>query len=169
MAKFKKRKSKPTSEPEDSTKNDLPDTEKDTSTSNVDEKPETEKIDQNPSKPPSKSSETPPVPIEYKKKLNKLFWMRISLAIIAGIAATFLFESIEGEERRWTSIGFMIILFMITIGVAKGMRMQLPSSDRKKLVTQGLGSYVFLYLFMWITSYTLTHMSEEGFIPSPIS
>ena len=35
--------------------------------------------------------------------------------------------------------------------------MQLPSSDRKKIVTQGIGSYIFLYLFTWIVSYTLVH------------
>ena len=39
--------------------------------------------------------------------------------------------------------------------------MQLPPSDRKKLVTQGIGSYVFLYLFSWIVSYTLTHLGDS--------
>ena len=91
------------------------------------------------------------------KKLNKLFWMRVALAVIAGTAATFIFEDIEGEERRWASIGFMIIVFIVTIIIAKGMKMQLPSSDRKKIVTQAIGSYVFLYLFTWIVSYTLVH------------
>ena len=42
------------------------------------------------------------------------------------------------------------------------MNMQLPSSDRKKIVTQGIGSYVFLYLFSWIVSYTLTHLGDTG-------
>ena len=49
------------------------------------------------------------------KKLAKLFWMRIALGIIAGAAATFVFEGIEGEERRWASIGFMIIVFLMTL------------------------------------------------------
>ncbi len=83
--------------------------------------------------------------------------MRVALAIIAGTAATFIFEDIEGEDRRWSSIGFMIIVFFGTIIVAKGMKMQLPSSDRKKLVTQGIGSYIFLYLFTWIVTFTLVH------------
>ena len=97
---------------------------------------------------------------EKDKKLAKLFWMRIALGVIAGIATTFIFEDIEGEERRWASIGFMIIVFFGSIIVAKGMNMQLPSSDRKKIVTQGIGSYVFLYLFTWIVSYTLTHLGD---------
>ncbi|RMW36768.1 MAG: hypothetical protein EA442_06045, partial [Candidatus Nitrosopelagicus sp.] len=82
---------------------------------------------------------------------------RIVLAVIAGTVSTFIFEGIEGEERRWASIGFMIIVFFGTVIVAKGMKMQLPSSDRKKIVTQAIGSYVFLYLFTWIVTYTLVH------------
>ena len=67
-------------------------------------------------------------------------------------------EDIEGEDRRWSSIGFMIIVFFGTIIVAKGMKMQLPSSDRKKIVTQALGSYVFLYLFIWILTNTIVNV-----------
>ena len=161
MAKHKKKKSSPTPDPEDSEKNDIPETEKDDAPK-VGNTPEPEK----PEKPEKVLSDAETV--EYKKKLNKLFWIRICVAVIAGVAATFIFEPIEGEERRWASIGFMIVLFIITIGIGKGMKMQLPSSDRKKLVTQAIGSYVFLYLFMWIVSYTLVNLSTTGDIPSPI-
>ena len=150
MAKFKKKKSEPTPGSEDSKSKivdtiDTPEIEKPESISDASKEPtkdpsisETEKSDKD-------------------KKLAKLFWMRIALGIIAGAAATFVFEGIEGEERRWASIGFMIMLFFATIIVAKGMKMQLPHSDRKKLVTQAIGSYIFLYLFTWIVSYTLVH------------
>lgn len=100
-----------------------------------------------------------------KKLLDKLFWIRMSLAAMAGVAATFLFESIDGEERRWASIGFMIVIFIVSVMIGKGMRIGLPPSDRKKLVTTGIGSYVFIYLFMWILSYTLTHHPDTGLIP----
>ena len=152
MAKFKKKKSKPTPEPEDSKKEtpqeepvDIPETEKSESTS--ESTPE-------PSKEPQISEAEKS---EKDKKLSKLFWMRIVLAVIAGTVSTFIFEDIEGEERRWASIGFMIIVFFGTVIVAKGMMMQLPSSDRKKIVTQAIGSYIFLYLFTWIVTYTLVH------------
>ena len=148
MAKHKKKTSEPTPKNEDS---------KEESIENNSE--ETPKIE---------SSETPVIPptepitnlaekSEKDRKLNKLFWLRVCLAIIAGTSATFIFEDIEGEERRWASIGFMIIIFAGTIMVAKGMKMQLPSSDRKKIITQGIGSYIFLYLFTWIVTYTLVH------------
>ncbi len=149
MAKFKKKKSQPTPGADRSKKelskeetSDIPEIENNTTTPEVP-----------PSEPPVSEAEKS----EKDRKLNKLFWMRVALAIIAGTAATFIFEDIEGEERRWSSIGFMIIVFFATIMVAKSMKMQLPSSDRKKLVTQGIGSYIFLYLFTWIVTFTLVH------------
>lgn len=152
MAKFKKKKSEPTVDPNESKNEMVEDVSVDT--------PEIEKSEPVPDTP----SEEPSVNIAEKsekdRKLNKLFWMRVALAIIAGTVATFIFEGIEGEERRWASIGFMIVIFFGTVIVAKGMKMQLPSSDRKKVVTQAIGSYVFLYLFSWIVSYTLTHLGS---------
>jgi hypothetical protein len=147
LAKFKKKKSEPTVDPNDSKKEstDVPEIEK------------SEPVSDTPSGDPSVNVAEKS---EKDRKLNKLFWMRVALAVIAGTAATFLFEDIEGEDRRWASIGFMIIIFFGTIIVAKKMNMQLPSSDRKKIVTQAIGSYVFLYLFSWIASYTLTHLGS---------
>ena len=161
MAKFKKKISKPT------LSSDTPKKE------SVEEEPvdipETEKSEPVPETPSADPPISEAAKSEKDRKLNKLFWMRIALAIIAGAAATFIFEDIEGEERRWASIAFMIILFFGSIIVAKGMKMQLPSSDRKKLVTQALGSYVFLYLFTWILSYTIVNAgSVSSGIPSLI-
>ena len=161
MAKFKKKKSQPTEGTDDS-KKEL-------------SKEETSDIPEIESKTSSEAPSSEPVINEAERdekdrKLNKLFWMRVVLAIIAGTAATFIFEDIEGEERRWSSIGFMIILFFATIMVAKGMKIQLPRSDRKKLVTQGIGSYIFMYLFTWILTYTLVNAgSIPNEIISPIS
>jgi len=126
------------------------------------EDPETEKTEPVPETPSGEPPVSDAEKNEKDRKLNKLFWMRVALAIIAGISATFIFEDIEGEDRRWASIGFMIIIFFATIIIAKGMKMQLPSSDRKKIVTQAIGSYVFLYLFSWIVSYTLTHLGNTS-------
>ena len=152
MAKFKKKKSEPTIDPNDSKKES-----EETSSPDV---PETEKSEPVPETPSADPSISIVEKSEKDKKLNKLFWLRVGLAIIAGSSATFIFDGIEGEERRWASIGFMIIIFFATIIVAKGMKMQLPSSDRKKIVTQAIGSYVFLYLFSWIVTYTLVNFEN---------
>ena len=99
-----------------------------------------------------------------KKRTNVLFWLRFVFAIIGGVAATFLFEGIEDtEEKRWSSIIFMIILFVVTCFIAKGMKISFPKSDRKKLVTTGIGSYIFLYLFAWIMTYTLLNLPRNDF------
>jgi len=155
LAKFKKKKSEPTPDPKDSTKeskkeekNEIPETESEISEPTINQEEKSDK----------------------DKKLNKLFWLRVGFAVVAGTLATFLFEDIQGEERRWASIVFMIIVFIVTIFIAKSMNMQLPSSDRKKIVTQGIGSFVFLYLFVWILTYTIVHAgSISTGIPSPIS
>ena len=155
MAKFKKKKSEPTPDPKDSKKESL--------NEENNEIPDTE----------SKNTEAPEPTInqeersEKDKKLNKLFWLRVACAVIAGTIATFIFEDIQGEERRWASIVFMIIVFIVTIFIAKSMNMQLPSSDKKKIVTQGIGSYIFLYLFVWILTYTIVHAGSvsTGIIP----
>ena len=99
-----------------------------------------------------------------KKLTNILFWMRIGFALIGGTIATFIFDGIEGsEERRWSSITFMIVLFIVTCFLAKGMKINFPKSDRKKLVTTGIGSFIFLYLFAWILSYTLLNLPRDDF------
>ena len=157
MAKFKKKKSEPTVDSNDSKGEPIQDTTADIPETAI---PETEKSESVPEAPLVE----PPVNIveksEKDRNLNRLFWMRVALAVIAGTAATFIFEDIEGEDKRWASIGFMIIVFFGTIIVAKNMKMQLPSSDRKKVVTQAIGSYVFLYLFSWIVSYTLVNVGN---------
>jgi len=125
----------------------------------------------------SDSKELPPTePVQNeeeksytKKKLDQLFWLRIALAVIAGILATFIFEPIEGEDRRWGSIAFMIIVFIISVGIGKRMNLQLPKSDRKKLLTTGIGSFIFIYLFMWILSYTIVNLPNESGISTPFT
>ena len=117
----------------------------------------------------SENKDLPPIEpanLEYekiirKKKIDILFWLRVSLAAIGGAMATFLLEPIEGEERRWASIGLLIALFIFSIIIAKGMHLNLPRSDRKKIITTGIGSFIFIYLFVWILSYTFVHASDS--------
>ena len=98
-----------------------------------------------------------------KKRIDRLFWLRVGFAIMGGIAATFLFEGIEHvEEHRWTSIMFMIVLFIVTCIIAKAMKINFPKSDRKKIVTTGIGSYIFMYLFAWIMSFTLLNLPQDN-------
>ena len=65
-----------------------------------------------------------------KKRTNVLFWMRFAFAIIGGAIATFVFDGIaDSEEKRWSSIIFMIVLFVVTCFIAKGMKINFPKAD----------------------------------------
>ena len=99
-----------------------------------------------------------------KKHTDKLFWMRFAFALGGGVIATFVFDGIaDSEEKRWSSIIFMIVLFVVTCFIAKGMKITFPKSDRKKLVTTGIGSYIFLYLFAWIMTHTMLNLPKDNF------
>ena len=140
-------------------------------TSKTEPEPELESESKIETKSPDKSEipSTEPVVSEeqqniIKKLTDKLFWLRIGFALIGGAIATFLFEGIEdSEEHRWSSITFMIVLFIVTCFIAKGMKINFPRKDRKKLVTTGIGSYIFLYLFAWIMTYTLLNLPRDDF------
>ena len=127
---------------------------------------EPDQKDQPPEKPPT-DSEDPVDKSATKKLTDRLFWMRIVFSIVGGVIATYAFEDIaDVEEKRWTSIGFMIMLFIATAIIAKSWRIRI--ANRKKYVTTGIGSFVFLYLFFWIMSYTLINAGDtSGIIPFP--
>ena len=141
LARFKKkRKYKPDPDPEDTENND--------ETIKYTDKPPTDGDD-----PIDKSA--------TKKLTDRLFWMRIAFSIIGGVVATYVFEDItDVEEKRWTSIGFMIMLFIATAIIAKSWKIKI--ANKKKYVTTGIGSFVFLYLLFWIMSYTLIHAGDTG-------
>ena len=178
MARFKKRKwgsEKP--KPKDienkettPTESDIPPTESESEPEETVEVDVGEKIDEEYPKKESKPKdveESAEDKSATKKLTDRLFWMRIVFSVIGGIIATFVFEDIEDvEEKRWTSIGFMIMLFIATAIIAKSWRIRIP--NRKKYITTGIGSFVFLYLFTWIVSHTIVNLeTSSSIIPFP--
>ena len=179
MARFKKRKwgsEKP--KPKDTenkettpTESDIPPTESESEPEEIVEVDVGEKIEEespNKESKPKEVEESAEDKSATKKLTDRLFWMRVVFAVIGGIIATFAFDDIQDvEEKRWTSIGFMIMLFIATAIIAKSWKIRMP--NRKKYVTTGIGSFVFLYLFVWIVSYTFvyTSTSSSSIIPFP--
>ena len=164
MAKFKKKKfSAEKPDPKDEN-DDLPEIE-----ATEDEKKEIAEAIESTEATESESKPEPtedPIDKSATKKLtDRLFWLRIAVAIAGGVIATFAFEDIaDVEEKRWTSIGFMIMLFIATAIIAKSWRIKI--ANRKKYVTTGIGSFVFMYLFIWIFSYTLVNAgTSQSMIP----
>jgi hypothetical protein len=95
--------------------------------------------------------------IKKKNPLNKLFWLRVGMGILAGALSAELGYSIEEPSRPFLGFGIMIVLFIISYGIAKAMRIPLPTSDKKKLIMTGIGSYFFMFIFSWILVNTLIH------------
>ena len=171
MAKFKKKKFRAEKSNSEDENKDLPEIE-----ATEDEKKEIAKWTSNPDDAPeitdAPESESKPDPTEdpidksaTKKLTDRLFWLRIATSIAGGVIATFAFEDIvDMEEKRWTSIGFMIMLFIATAIVAKSWKIKI--ANRKKYVTTGIGSFVFMYLFTWIFTYTVVNAgTSQSMIP----
>jgi len=164
MAKFKKKKFK-SEKPDPEEKNDdLPEIEADESVENTETESESEPAVETPTESKPDPTEDPIDKSATKKLTDRLFWLRIAVSIAGGVIATFAFEDIvDMEEKRWTSIGFMIMLFIATAIIAKSWRIKIAN---KKYVTTGIGSFVFMYLFMWIFSYTVVNAgTSKSMIP----
>tara|TARA_A100001234_G_C12478628_1_gene322513 strand:- start:176 stop:679 length:504 start_codon:yes stop_codon:yes gene_type:complete len=165
MAKFKKKKFKAEKPDPEEKKDDLPEIEADESVENTETESESEPAVETPTESKPDPTEDPIDKSATKKLTDRLFWLRIAVSIAGGVIATFAFEDIvDMEEKRWTSIGFMIMLFIATAIIAKSWRIKI--ANKKKYVTTGIGSFVFMYLFMWIFSYTVVNAgTPKSMIP----
>ena len=97
-----------------------------------------------------------------KNPIGTLFWIRIGLGVLAGIISAFVGTSIDTDSRPYIGFGIMIVLFIISYGIAKAMQIPLPPSDKKKLIMTGIGSYFFIFIFTWILVNTLLHPAVTG-------
>ena len=165
MAKFKKKKFKAEKPDPEEKKDDLPEIEADESIEKIETESESQPAVETPTESKPDPTEDPIDKSATKKLTDRLFWLRIAVSIAGGVIATFAFEDIvDMEEKRWTSIGFMIMLFIATAIIAKSWRIKI--ANKKKYVTTGIGSFVFMYLFMWIFSYTVVNAgTPKSMIP----
>ncbi|MEO9276728.1 MAG: hypothetical protein ABI340_02960 [Nitrososphaera sp.] len=127
-------------------------------------KPEDKRTNTNdPKKDPTKDipPETPsPMEIDeskIKRGLDKVFWIRIGLGILAGILAAEIGDPLDVSGRVGLGFAIMIIMFIISYGVARSLRIPIPPPDKKKLLTTGYGSYFLMFIFSWILANTLIH------------
>ena len=82
--------------------------------------------------------------------------MRIGLGVLAGVIAGALgYLSFNPMAFRGIGIGFMI--YFVSYVVARfSIGRHLPPTDYRKMVTTGMGGYVFLFLSVWILYNTFT-------------
>jgi hypothetical protein len=93
---------------------------------------------------------------KIKDKLDKLFWLRVGLGVLAGTLSAIIGEPIE-SYRLEVGFGIMIILFIVSYLIAKSMKIPILPTEMKKLLTTGYGSYFLMFIFSWILVNTLIH------------
>jgi hypothetical protein len=93
-----------------------------------------------------------------KSGLDKVFWLRVGLGVLAGTLSAIIGEPIKIESDRVVlGFGIMIALFIVSYVIAKGMKIPIAITEKKKLVTTGYGSYFLMFIFSWILVNTLIH------------
>ena len=109
----------------------------------------------NPAGSPSPTEES-----RIKGGLDKLFWLRVGLGVLAGSLAAIIGSGpgfSDESSRVGLGFGIMIILFIVSYVIAKSLRIPIAISDKKKLITTGYGSYFLMFIFCWILVNTLIH------------
>ena len=95
---------------------------------------------------------------KVKSGLNKVFWIRVGLGVLAGTLSAIIGQPITIETNRVVlGFGIMIVLFIVSYAIAKGLRIPIAITEKKKLITTGYGSYFLMFIFSWILINTLIH------------
>lgn len=95
---------------------------------------------------------------KVKNGLDKVFWIRVGLGVLAGTLSAIIGQPITIESNRVVlGFGIMIILFIVSYAIAKGLRIPIAITEKKKLITTGYGSYFLMFIFSWILVNTLIH------------
>lgn len=94
---------------------------------------------------------------KVKGGLDKLFWLRVGMGVLAGSLSAIIGNDQVESTRVVLGFGIMVILFAGSYVIAKSMRIPIPISDKKKLITTGYGSYFLMFIFCWILVNTLIH------------
>lgn len=95
---------------------------------------------------------------KVKSGLDKVFWIRVGLGVLAGTLSAIIGQPITIETNRVVlGFGIMIVLFIVSYAIAKGLRIPIAITEKKKLITTGYGSYFLMFIFSWILINTLIH------------
>ena len=101
---------------------------------------------------------------KIKSGLDKVFWLRVGLGILAGAISAILGSPMEVSQRMFAGFGIMIVLFIVSYMIAKAFRVPLLPSDKRKLATTGYGSYFLMFIFSWILINTIIHADVSSVI-----
>ena len=105
-------------------------------------------------------SELPADPSVLRRKLQLLAWTRVGLGALAGLLAGILpFATPSAttfNSNSYADVYIAVFVYVASYYFAKySMKIPLPYKDRNKLITQGIGGFIMLFLFTWILYNTL--------------
>jgi hypothetical protein len=83
---------------------------------------------------------------------DKLYWLRIGLAAVAGFTAQTL---VSADYTTGLTIGIAVYLASYYVARFTWYR-ALDNKSQGKVYTTGIGGFVMVFLFTWILLYTLT-------------
>ncbi len=89
--------------------------------------------------------------------LDKLYWVRISLGVLAGLVAYFVFSrrALPGSDYA-NAISVAILIYLASYYVARYRWFKKAApSEVSKIYTTGLFGFVMLFIFVWILFFTL--------------
>jgi hypothetical protein len=105
-----------------------------------------------------------------RHQLQILAWIRMGLGALSGLIAGLLpFNANTGVSFNSNSYADIYLAVFIYIGsyyLAKyGLQIHLPYKDRNKMITQGIGGFIMMFVFVWIL-YSTYCFSVHGSCPS---
>jgi hypothetical protein len=136
---------------------------------------------------PKDVSTLQPQPLDPKLlryKLQMLAWIRVGLGILSGVLAAtlgsyYIVEStgkVAFDPNSYVGLYVPVFIYIASYYLGKyGLGIVLPQKDKNKLITQGIGGFIMMFLFFWILYNTLCYSSgcfsfhlwsSDGIIPS---
>ena len=101
--------------------------------------------------------------VTYLEPLDRVFYMRAILGLIAGIITGFVISpGSDQTSAGGTTILIGLVFYIISYGLAKGITKDSSQTIQKKLATNGIFPFIFLLLMFMMIVYTGLHQKIAG-------
>jgi hypothetical protein len=96
--------------------------------------------------------------VTYLEPLDRVFYMRAILGLIAGIITGFVISpGSDQTSAGGTTILIGVVFYIISYALAKGITKNASQTIQKKLATNGIFPFIFLLLMFMMIVYTGLH------------
>ena len=83
--------------------------------------------------------------------LDRIFWLRSGLAAVTGVAVDYIFGTDWESGVLFAAVVFMGSYYLVRSIWGKSIK----PDQTNKLITTALGSYIMIFLFVWILAFTV--------------